>query len=347
MSKMGNWNIIRNFFNVKSVLALAALAGLYVIQYMLFFDWDKENLSRLAWIEIGFTGFNIFYLGLMKLQKTFLTYLSFMFFAKIVIIAWGVLGNDLSKIMDAKNGAKSNLDSLSLMISYVANIGIAFVSVLIVPYMFFSYVLNFIDFKVISKMGKNYNKLNLWYFFFTLFEITLFFVCVFFINSYLSDVAEGIWDDLTQNSTVGSSVYARVVKVIYNLMRPVLVIGWLPLLITLNRFRSTHVFNDKGTQIYIALKISLLISYIKMFINYNINKEIPVSFTIIMISIIGAALLLQVYLFFKAMQRNKIDNEEKYYIPHMIKFAPKINKTVKQLRLTNGKFIYLFYEKEE
>lgn len=340
------FNILGNILSPLPIILTIYIVGLFVIQYLFFYDWNVKELRTAAIIEIAFTGFNWLYLGTAKKKKTFETYLIFLTIAKTIVIALSILGSDLSKIIDNKTGVANNdLDELSMLLAYIGNIGITFTSVIIFPYILLSYILNWTDFKTISKLTSGYTR-NTWFLFLVLVEVALFYVIIFFINKYLNDLATKIWDAIiVENHSVSTTVYGMVTKVLYTMMRPVLLVGWLPALIMLNKIRGGHVFNDKGPQIYIALKISLLVSYVDMYNKYNVDANIDVLFTIIMISIIGASTFAQFILIFVAMWRNAFIIDD-VYVPHMIKVHPKINKTIKQLRENKDSRLFnLFYER--
>ena len=340
-------NILGNILSPVAIILTLFIAGLFVIQHLFFYDWGIQDLKEIAIIEIAFTGFNWLYLGILKKKKSFDTYLIFLAIAKTVVLMLAILGSDLSKIIDNKTKINDNgLDSISMLMSYIGDIGITFTSVIIFPYMLMSYLLNWTDYKVILKCTNGFSR-NIWFFFLVIFEIAMFYAIIYFINKFLNNLAEDIWEKVVaQEKNVSSTIYGMVTKVIYTMMRPVLLVGWLPALITLNKIRGGHVFNDKGPQIYIALKISLLISYVNMYYKYNIDANIDVLFTMIMISIISFSLLVQFVFLFVAMWRNAFMLDGNIYIPHMIKIRPKINKTVKQLRENkDSKLFNLFYER--
>lgn len=154
---------------------------------MFFYDWNIGDLRTAAIVEIAFTGFNWLYLGTAKKKKSFDTYLIFLSIAKTIIIALSILGSDLSKIIDSKTGIKdNNLDKLSMLMAYIGNIGVTFTSVIIFPYILLSYLLNWADFKTITKLTNGYTR-NTWFMFLVIVEIALFYTIIFFINRFLND----------------------------------------------------------------------------------------------------------------------------------------------------------------
>lgn len=339
------WNLITNIMNGKAMILTFIVIGLIIVQQKWFVDWNISGIKEISIIEFSFVGFNYLYLSSMKKTKSFQTYLIFLIIAKIFVLALAILGKDLSKIIDNKTGtSSSDIDQISMMLSYIGNVGITFVSAIIVPYVILSHLLNYIDYRVVSKTTGGTTR-NLWYLFITLAEIALFYLIMYFINKWLNDFSIKLWDKMAIGTTVENTVYGMVAKTLYSILRPVLLLGWLPALIVINKMRGGHVFNDKGPQIHIALKISLLVSYIDMYNKYNVAAGIDVQFTIIMIVILSIAQVIQTALIIVAMWRNVRIMNNNFYVPHMIKIKPKVNKTVKQMRQSNGKVFNLFYER--
>lgn len=342
---MKNTNLWKNVIDIKVLCLTISVLLLMIIQQKWFVDWKINGIKEISIIEFCFVTFNFFYLATMKREKTFTTYLIFLVIAKVFIIALAILGKDLAKIIDSKStSGNTDIDEISMMLSYIGNVGITFVSVIIVPYVILSNLLNYVDFRVVQKTTSGLTK-NLWFLFITLFEIALFYIFIYFINRWLNDFSVKLWDKMAIGTSVEKTVYGMVAKTLYSILRPVLLLGWLPALIVINKTRGGHIFNDKGPQIHIALKISLLISYIGMYQKYNIDSNIDVLFTIIMISILGASQVIQTVLIITAMWRNVYMMNTDYYVPHMIKIKPKINKTIKQMREQDGKMFNLFYER--